>query len=320
MKGAYSQWQKFNKSLEIYFNPIGRLYIKYVAIARFLFFSTFLGDIGGGGDKLACDTKQIGCTVVCNNRYTPVNHHKIWAFEMFTVALINSIFYFLNYLNRKSFESYKKKLEAQSGAQNAEQNALLQPLKFTSARKRKNVQVYTNSEGNKKFSVETHRGKDIIRSNYVAVGYFLMLALRLIAEFFFILLEISLAKHQSQKAGLWESFQLNEYWHCITNSNEMHGFESQELHDVIVPVNNRTMFYREDLTVACGQQVGSVKCWIPFSRLKTLGMQFMFYVLIVQICLTVLELLVEIKRSLSKSRNQAAQVEIERQERMRQLA
>ena len=47
--------------LTFYFNPVGKLYLKYQLIFRVLFVGILLSDIFGG-EKLVCDTSQVGCT------------------------------------------------------------------------------------------------------------------------------------------------------------------------------------------------------------------------------------------------------------------
>lgn len=135
-----------------------------------------------------------------------------------------------------------------------------------------------------------------------------MLILRFLAEVLCLILEISLAMHQSQKSAITETFQLNEYWHCLSNSESAHGLELDSLHLKVLPAANRTIFHTNELNHACTQQLAAVKCWIPYSRMKSLGLVFMFYVLVGQVCLTGLELLCELKRSFSKNNNREEEI------------
>ena len=236
MKDAYKQWASFNKELEVYFNPIGQLYIKYVGIFKFLVIGTFLSDVGDG---LKCETSQIGCNLVCLNRYLPINHKKLWGFEFFIVALVTSVFVVLNYFSKKAFERHTRE-----GAEGEPPRYQAVEFESLGLRQRKSV-AYQSQAGRNKFVVQkAGTKKEQIRSSYTTGGYILMLVLRLAAEVICLLLEFTLAKHQSQKHGLWERFQLNEHWDCVTNNEDTQGYED-DMHSVVLPHANRTFFHRD---------------------------------------------------------------------------
>merc|ERR1711988_1074412 len=71
-----------------------------------------------------------------------------------------------------------------------------------------------------------------IQNRIIKFGYMTMLTFRLIGEFIFLYLEKELAKHQSQQALFWESFDLSESWLCATNDN---GAASKRSLDRMIP-------------------------------------------------------------------------------------
>jgi len=132
------------------------------------------------------------------------------------------------------------------------------------------------------------------QSNIQRVGYFVMLAVRLVAEFWFLYLEMELNRNQSQNAGFFEAMNLKEKWYCFsyTDSDSSRPQDTyRKVVDAKMPMANRSsLFWVDEPLIACSQQ-DTVKCWIPFSRIKSYGIQFMYMLLCVNICLTVLEIL-----------------------------
>ena len=119
-----------------------------------------------------------------------------------------------------------------------------------------------------------------------------MLVMRLSGEVFFLYVENELGKHQSQNIEFWEAFNLKESWICSTNNVDD---AAQHSLAQLIPVANRSeIFWTDDVNVACLQQKVTVTCWIPFSRMKTLWLWFMYIVLCVSTCLTVFELVWEV--------------------------
>merc|ERR1711879_368867 len=115
-----------------------------------------------------------------------------------------------------------------------------------------------------------------------------------IMETWFLYLENQLSKHQSQKVGFWESFFLKENWVCATNHPRTASKKS--LDELLPPANRSEIFWIGDPNLACMQQSVTVTCWIPFSRMKSYGMFFMYIVLLVGWFITVFELVYEVIR------------------------
>ena len=95
------------------------------------------------------------------------------------------------------------------------------------------------------------------------MGYLLMLIFRFGIELWFLYVENQLGKHQSQKADFWDSFNLKEYWMCPTQPDAAAV-------SATIPVEQRSeLFWVDEVNEACQQQTVEVRCWIPFSWMKT---------------------------------------------------
>merc|ERR1712076_203654 len=129
-------------------------------------------------------------------------------------------------------------------------------------------------------------------SRITRFGYIVMLVVRLCCELIFLYVENQLGKHQSQNIAFWDAFNLKESWICSTNNVDQ---AAQHSLDQLIPQQNRSeIFWTDDLNVACLQQKVTVTCWIPFSRMKSFGLLFMYWVLLVNTTLTAMELIFEL--------------------------
>lgn len=260
-----------------FFNPIGKFYIKIQIICRVLVIIVFLDDLfeveeDGSGDQLTCETDQIGCNTVCVNRFMPISMYQIWCFELFMVLMCISVFSGVNlynkYCHRQMLKFYR---------QNYSKTPMVTQKKF---------------EKYKYATIKDADGQEILVSAFTTSGYLLMLFLRLFCELLGLFLEANLAKHLSQNSEPNEYFQIKEHWICLTNKPE-----NQLASDHILPPANRSsLYFRDDLNQACSQQDTSVKCWIPLSRMKSLGIRFMYSVLMFQTLLTCCEIIYEVIR------------------------
>jgi len=156
-----------------------------------------------------------------------------------------------------------------------------------------------DSLARKGMRTKNRKGKEFYKSPFTAAGYVLMLLFRLSFEIFFLWLENQLGKHQSQNTEFWNSFWLKESWQCATNDPRQTHQDS--LDKVLPPSNRSEIFWTDDYNMACLQQQISVTCWIPLARMKSFGLIFMYWVLIISTCLTCLELAFELLK-LCKSR------------------
>lgn len=121
-----------------------------------------------------------------------------------------------------------------------------------------------------------------------------MLFVRLLFEICFLYIENQLGKHQSQNSSFWHAFNLKESWLCATSNKNS---ASQRSLFKIIPEQNRSdIFWSNDWNEACLQQTVTVTCWIPFSRMKSLWLWFMYIVLCISTGLTLLELFYELTR------------------------
>ena len=101
------------------------------------------------------------------------------------------------------------------------------------------------------------------KSVFTDIGYLLMLIFRFGFELWFLYVENQLGKHQSQKGDFWDSFNLKEYWMCPTQPDAAAV-------SATIPVEQRSeLFWVDEVNEACQQQTVEVRCWIPFSWMKT---------------------------------------------------
>ena len=270
MREIFRTINDFLSQLNQFFNPIGKFYMKIQLLCRVLVIVTFLDDLFGSTD-LTCETSQIGCQLTCLNRFAPITHQQLWAFELFCVMLSMVVFCGFNYYNKFLFKRYQKKHH------------------------QKNLQNHNN------------RQQSCSAPLYIVCGYKVMLIFRLACEFFSLYVEYNLSKHISQNADFYEVFQLKESWLCPAYNNpkldystkigEIGISDQREIQMAVqkfFPDNNRSeLFYRDDMNLACAQQQVTVTCWIPFSRMKSLGLKFMYGLLVFQTILTSFELMLE---------------------------
>ena len=267
-----SHINEFLSSINRYFNPIGKFYIQVQILCRVLVCSVFLDDLFKSS-SLECDTKQVGCQQNCINRFAPLNHKKVWELELFTVMLAITVFLGFSLFNEYRYNRIKK--EAKRDNWSPEKVRITMSRSYNMRMKEK-------------------KGKEFVKSRITTAGYIVMLLFRLSFECLFLWIENQLGKHQSQNTEFWSSFWLKENWLCAVNTPNNAADESL---DKMLPQSNRSeIFWTDDYNMACLQQQITVTCWIPFSRMKSFGLIFMYWVLIVTTCLTALELLFELAK------------------------
>lgn len=250
-----------------YFNPVGRLYLQVIFLCRVVI-PTMVLDSMFDDTPLTCDTNQVGCEQNCINRFTPINHQRVWEMELFMVMFSTIIFTAFKMLNTRYERKYKAKEENQDREE--------QTFRF-----RKSVRY--NKAGEESV---------VMTSRITRFGYIVMLTVRLCCELIFLYVENQLGKHQSQNIAFWDAFNLKESWICSTNNVDQAAQHSLEQ---LIPQSNRSeIFWTDDLNVACLQQKVTVTCWIPFSRMKSLWLWFMYIVLCISTCLTAFELSFEL--------------------------
>lgn len=84
----------------LHFNTVGKLYLKYQLIFRVLFVNILLNDIFGG-EKLICDTNQVGCNEMCVNRFAPITFKKLWELELWMVLIVTGVFIVFVFANQE---------------------------------------------------------------------------------------------------------------------------------------------------------------------------------------------------------------------------
>ena len=124
----------------------------------------------------------------------------------------------------------------------------------------------------------------------VKAGYLIMLVTRLFAEMLFLYLERELGQHQSQNGQVKEILDLKEKWYCFSNTHYVPT--NNDITNTFMPEQNRSIFWTEDFNLACGTQPMAFTCWIPYAKMKSYGLKFMYGILVVNFLLTSLELIV----------------------------
>jgi len=295
--GIFEKVEEIGQEIFSYFNAFGRFYIQVQILCRVVVTNVFLDDLFGEV-KLKCDTKQVGCEQNCINRFSPINHQKIWEFEFFLVLLCLSVFSVFAAFNKFAYKKWLAKMKKEdsslSGAMPSVRTAKSMGVQFTTS---KGVPIYdianAQSGGDDidngmvlKYDNKPAKYDDTPFSKVSQVGYVIMLILRAIIEYVSLKLELNLGRHQSQNSGFIDSLSLKEMWYCPTN---VQGSEQSTLE--FFPPANRSLFWTDEINEPCVQQKTYVACWIPFSRMKTWAMYFMYYVLILCFVITILELL-----------------------------
>jgi len=285
-----SQIQTFLASINNYFNPVGKFYIQVQVLCRVLVCSVFLDDLFKTS-SLECDSKQVGCQQNCINRFAPLNHKKIWELELFMVMLSIVVFLAFSIYNDHKVAGIEKKKNSAVYRDNPD-----------------NFQKYKEAK-RARYSMEEHtkKGKTFTTSIYTKTGYMVMLLCRLVFELIFLFVENQLGQHQSQNVEFWNRFWLKEQWLCALNDDDKAA--SNSLMEMIPPVNRSEIFWTDDKNLACIQQKVVATCWIPFSRMKSFGLLFMYWVLIVTTCLTAIELLYELVTICKPKKNKQEPIE-----------
>jgi len=287
-----SQVDKIGKEIFSYFNGFGRFYIQIQILCRVLVCSVFLDDLFGD-PELTCDTKQVGCEQNCINRFAPINHQKLWEFELFLILCCLILFSAFAMFNRYAYRKWQAKLKKQGGMEPSLLKAKTMGVAFTDRQGRPIYEIVNAQTGDENLgqkALQTSNKPDGFDktpySKIVQIGYIFMLVVRSFIEFFCLHLELNLGRHQSQKAGFMDALQLKEMWLCSSNRDE-----AESSIERLIPEANRSIFWTDELNEPCVQQKVQVTCWIPFSRMKTWGMYFMYYVLILTFCITIMELI-----------------------------
>lgn len=89
-----------------YFNLVGKLYIVVQLICRVLIPQFVLDDMFGE-PLLTCDTQQTACEQNCINRFTPINHQRLWEGQLLMGIVSLMIFSFFSFIHRMCKHSDK---------------------------------------------------------------------------------------------------------------------------------------------------------------------------------------------------------------------
>lgn len=280
MKDLLAALNEIIKDITEYFNTVGKLYLKYQLIFRVLFVNILLNDIFGG-EKLICDTNQVGCNEMCVNRFAPITFKKLWELELWMVLIVTGVFIVFVFANQEviKLEKNHHRLAKMMSVRKYETDGHGGKHKIVDAERLKQM------EGDVRVQDD---GKVIVYSRLISFGYVVMLLMRIFMEFYFLNLEYELAVHQSGHKG-WNAFVLPEKYHCRTNMVKVVDVSYEDNYR-LPDANKSSVFYIDEKLEACSQQRFEVVCWIPNSRMKTKGLYFMYAVLIVSTCLSILEL------------------------------
>lgn len=272
MKDFISQLSSFFQEITAYLHPIGKFYVKFQLIFRVFVTAILLSDVWA---SLKCDTKQLACEEMCENRFRPITFKKLWELELFFMVITTGMFIVVKWSNHKLTKKWVKKRNSKmsKNSDNLASNRL----------KSQRLKLHT----------VTYKNKEIEQSILLDFGYLLMLIVRLIGEIYFGYLERELGTHQTGELCGILSFNFNcllipEKVSCKTNIRETEETAISEI------------FYNPEPLEACDKQEYEVPCYIPKSWMRQKAVIFMHFVLMVGVILTIFELIGVIKRRISK--------------------
>merc|ERR1712226_1431473 len=219
---------------------------------------------------LNCDTGQPGCAIICKNRFAPLTHTQLWNLELLFWMFSTGIFAFICNMLDSVDKTYKAVKD--------------DPDKVATFKRQNMGMSYSLAVSNEKAAESKVYGKKPV----VQFAYALMLICRLLSEGWFLYLEKELNRNQSQNANFYETMQLKEKWYCYSNYDG-NVYDDKYAPDFYMPEANRSSFWTDAPAPACQQQ-DRVTCWVQFSRIKSYGLQFMYLMLVVNFCLSALEL------------------------------
>lgn len=279
MKDFIGQLDGFFKQVTDYLHPIGKFYVKFQLIFRVLVTAILLSDVWS---SLKCDTKQLACEEMCENRFRPITFKKLWELELFFMVITTGMFIVVKWSNHKLHKKFLKRRDAK------DQNNSQETDNFT----QKPGLVALKSQRLKMHTV-TVKNKVVEQSNLIDLGYLLMLIIRLSGEIWFTYLERQLGTHQTGKECSVVNFNLDcllipEKVSCKTNIRET---EEKAISEI---------FYNPDPLEACDKQEYEVPCYIPKSWMRQKAVVFMHFVLVIGIFLTLAELVGVIHRRVQR--------------------
>ena len=94
------------------------VYFQLQFICRVLVANVFLEslfDTEEDSAGLECDTEQVGCELNCINRFTPLNHTRIWEAELFMVVFTNLSFSAFRVFNEYQYNKFREDRNAEIG-------------------------------------------------------------------------------------------------------------------------------------------------------------------------------------------------------------
>ena len=171
MKDFIGQLDGFFKQVTDYLHPIGKFYVKFQLIFRVLVTAILLSDVWS---SLKCDTKQLACEEMCENRFRPITFKKLWELELFFMVITTGMFIVVKWSNHKLHKKFLKRRDAKN------QNNSQKTDNFT----QKPGLVALKSQRLKMHTV-TVKNKVVEQSNLIDLGYLLMLIIRLSGEIWF---------------------------------------------------------------------------------------------------------------------------------------
>ena len=117
MHAIYKVLASIKKQFVHYFNPIGKLYIIVQFLCRVMI-PQFVLDKMFSDPVLVCDTRQIGCEQNCINRFTPINHQRIWEVELLMIIVSLIVFWLFSTIHREVKKINRKKYNKFFGFEN----------------------------------------------------------------------------------------------------------------------------------------------------------------------------------------------------------
>lgn len=189
MQALIEQIQKLVEDILHHFNLVGRIYLQFQFLFRFLIYNLLLTDIFNS-DDLICDTNQVGCQRTCINRFTPITWKKLWEFELWGIIFFVVLFTLLKQANDEIYSFVENKKGV------------------TSDLLRSSLNVKTKTKN----FIDSDQNPTNVEYKYtklLSIGYIFILIMRTLFHLTFLHFGYQLAMHQTNKLRA-EAFFLPE--------------------------------------------------------------------------------------------------------------
>merc|ERR1712110_119134 len=262
---AYGLMDQYAKKILKYSTPISNAWWT----VNFVFRMFIVAGIGGGiyGDEqgvFRCDTNQPGCSQMCFNRFSPMQHTRFWGFQILFCTLPSVIFIFITANQEaqiKKLDAVEKQFKAKVDAEEDEDKA----KNYYSSKEYQKIEKKKKKIGavKKKTTTDQLALTEVIWTPRIRIWYVVHLIAKFIMELVFIYLFYVLMQQQTQTEG-WAAWKVPEKYVCR---------------------------YGDEVTNAACSQNGEIPCWVSRPREKEAMTYYMLAVAIISTVLIFVEVI-----------------------------